>query len=484
VSVLSPVLPRGTPTGAAPLRAPGGLLPAVATQLEVTAQGLARVGDEAVGVAAELIAVQRGGGATHASAAERDAAAQAQAALQEAHLAVTSAVAALREAGVDTAAADRLLERTERALVAASLHVGRASRGGGWSFGLSHLGSLARHLLRDVGSGGEALADGALVGMRLGGGAAEHLAAEAAHEAAALAERGLLAVVPSLGDAAAVVHAIAERVAVARGLSPAVGDAVVHVGRVAAGWVAGRLLADGPGSARPVPGAGRLAPAPGSLAGWLDGACRLEAPGQEGRVAITDAAGTWVVQLPGIHTLGSAADPQDLRGAVLGVLTGRSSYVGAVRDALRQAGVPGGARVVLVGHSQGGIAAMDLARSPVAPGGWQVTAVVAAGSPVTSLPPRTGSGVRELEVDDRHDLVPALDLHDSAREPAAGRTVLVFDHDTGTVSGNHDCQRSYATWLASPAGRDATAAWSRDASWVSTRATVRTQVFALTDAGG
>lgn len=66
----------------------------------------------------------------------------------------------------------------------------------------------------------------------------------------------------------------------------------------------------------------------------------------------------------------------------------------AVIAAMKSAGVPPGADVALVGHSQGGIVANNLAADPEvngAPDGWNITNVISAGSPVENadVPPST-----------------------------------------------------------------------------------------------
>ncbi|MCW2503589.1 MAG: hypothetical protein JWO79_1873 [Actinomycetia bacterium] len=79
------------------------------------------------------------------------------------------------------------------------------------------------------------------------------------------------------------------------------------------------------------------------------------------------------------------------------------AYSRSVAAALRLAGVPPGAELMLVGHSQGGIAAMNLAADPR----WHVTHVLAAGSPISNK--RVPPGTRVLRVENRGDPVPLLD---------------------------------------------------------------------------
>ena len=66
---------------------------------------------------------------------------------------------------------------------------------------------------------------------------------------------------------------------------------------------------------------------------------------------------------------GFAADPQDLPGAAAAMVAGATAYTRCVAEALDAAGVARGSEVVLVGHSEGGLVAMDLAGDPSFNGG-------------------------------------------------------------------------------------------------------------------
>ena len=157
--------------------------------------------------------------------------------------------------------------------------------------------------------------------------------------------------------------------------------------------------------------------------------------------AVTSADGVvrYVVELPGIRHLGAAADPQDLSGAVNAMEARTTAYTRCVSEALDAAGAPEGAQVMLVGHSQGGIVAMDLAGDPAFNGGRvRVTDVLAAGSPISAKHVVAGSGTAVFSVENVADVVTHLDGVDSASAPEAGaRLTYQFAEDQQGIGANH-----------------------------------------------
>jgi pimeloyl-ACP methyl ester carboxylesterase len=105
-----------------------------------------------------------------------------------------------------------------------------------------------------------------------------------------------------------------------------------------------------------------------------------------------------------------------------------SSYSAGVVEAMRDAGLSG-ERVMLVGHSQGGMVAADIASDPALATEFGIGHVVTAGSPtaqVAELP----DGTVALHLENRGDVVPLLDGQDN---PAgADRVTVRFD------AGDHD----------------------------------------------
>ncbi|MGH8889887.1 MAG: hypothetical protein ACRDV3_09050 [Acidothermaceae bacterium] len=152
-----------------------------------------------------------------------------------------------------------------------------------------------------------------------------------------------------------------------------------------------------------------------------------------------DGAVRYIVELPGIRHLGAAADPQDLSGAVNAMEMRSTAYTRCVSEALDAAGAPEGAEVMLVGHSQGGIVAMDLAGDPAFNGGRvKVTDVIAAGSPISAKQVVAGSGTAVFSVENVADVVSHLDVVDSASAPeTTARLTYQFAEDQQGIGANH-----------------------------------------------
>jgi len=117
----------------------------------------------------------------------------------------------------------------------------------------------------------------------------------------------------------------------------------------------------------------------------------------------------WVVHVPGTQDWDGDGEgsPMDMAANVALVGGRRTAVVEGVTAALVGAGARPGQPVALVGHSQGGMIALDLAADPGLRRIVTVTHVVTAGSPVTGRTPPVGVQVLALEHDD--DLVPRLD---------------------------------------------------------------------------
>ncbi|CAN7184770.1 alpha/beta fold hydrolase [Knoellia sp. LjRoot47] len=159
-------------------------------------------------------------------------------------------------------------------------------------------------------------------------------------------------------------------------------------------------------------------PAPASTDSLLAGVQTLGDADSRGGVRVVElAAGdgttTWVVQVPGTH--GGWAEggdvPMDWPANVSLMLSATSASKVAVARALdlAQAGRAGPRdRVVLVGHSQGGIVAAALASDPAFTRSHRVTHVVTAGSPIDDFPIPDATQVLSLQ--HATDPVHALDV--------------------------------------------------------------------------
>ncbi|MGP3973508.1 hypothetical protein ACTWQF_05605 [Streptomyces sp. 8N114] len=121
-----------------------------------------------------------------------------------------------------------------------------------------------------------------------------------------------------------------------------------------------------------------------------------------------DGATRYVVQLAGMATDAlSKSSPQDVLGAVHAVARPGTPYSRAVTRALRS-WVPSGRDIALVGHSLGGITAMNLAADPDFCALYRVTHSVAIGSPVDGKRPADPE-TRAFSLINEHDVVPSLE---------------------------------------------------------------------------
>jgi hypothetical protein len=174
------------------------------------------------------------------------------------------------------------------------------------------------------------------------------------------------------------------------------------------------LFDQGAGAARPIElpsqEAARLR-TQGSLVAFLD---NIRMVGNTGRMLIQSVSGPdgvtrYVVHAPGMRAGRPRTDsPQDLVGAFRSTLLDDSPYTGAIMRAIEHFEVPEGAEVALIGHSAGGAAVMNVAGNAEFCRRYQVTHVVAVGSPIdfkTPADPRTWVA----SITNQHDLIPTLD---------------------------------------------------------------------------
>lgn len=212
-------------------------------------------------------------------------------------------------------------------------------------------------------------------------------------------------------------------------------------------------------------------------------ALRTVAGEPPGEVAVTRLAGPdgvdrYVVELPGTDTwaLRPGDDPRDLAGNLRLSTGAASTYSAAVAAVLAAAGVPPGAPVLLVGHSQGGMAAYAAAASPAVRSRWKVAGVLTAGSPLARIP--VPPGVPVLALENADDVVPGLD----GRWPADLRSVTTarFRRQTGSVEGNHGLD-TYADAADGLPESPSVAAWRRaTAGFLAGGAVISTRRYAVT----
>ncbi|MEU9304721.1 hypothetical protein [Streptomyces sp. NPDC048269] len=127
------------------------------------------------------------------------------------------------------------------------------------------------------------------------------------------------------------------------------------------------------------------------------------------RVECADGHVRHVLLLPGTSFgLPSNSTPQDLVGAFDGSLRSDTTYTRAAQKLLRRAGLPAGSELMLVGHSLGGLTAMNLAMDVELASTYRITHVVTVGSPIDNKRPADHT-TQVISLVNKHDVIPMLD---------------------------------------------------------------------------
>ncbi|MEV0587562.1 hypothetical protein [Nonomuraea sp. NPDC050310] len=145
----------------------------------------------------------------------------------------------------------------------------------------------------------------------------------------------------------------------------------------------------------------------GGVLGFLG---NIAALGTDGRVLLQEVeGGRYVLHAPGMGFGRPINDtPQDFVGAGRNAMLNDSPYVRALAKAIRAFGVPDGAPLALIGHSEGGAAVMNLAQNPAFCARYRVTHVVCVGSPI-DFKVCADADTWVASITNQHDIVPALD---------------------------------------------------------------------------
>jgi hypothetical protein len=118
-----------------------------------------------------------------------------------------------------------------------------------------------------------------------------------------------------------------------------------------------------------------------------------------------------------------------------------TAYEIGVVDALRRAGVRPADDVVLIGHSEGGMIAVNAASRAAVRGEFHIGHVITAGAPIGLLSAHLPASVALLALENDGDVVPHLD---GRRNPDRPNLVTVtLAHNQHRVLANHDLRRSY-----------------------------------------
>ncbi|MCW2525339.1 MAG: hypothetical protein JWM76_199 [Pseudonocardiales bacterium] len=149
-----------------------------------------------------------------------------------------------------------------------------------------------------------------------------------------------------------------------------------------------------------------------------------------------------IVDIPGTKSWSLRPDEVDVTSLATNVkaLSGRTTtYQEGVLEALRLAGVTSADEVLLVGHSQGGMVAVNTAAQTDRTGEFRITHVITAGAPIARLAvPRS---VEVLAIENDGDVVPHLDGASNADR--TNLTTVTVHHDRHDIGENHALTASY-----------------------------------------
>jgi hypothetical protein len=182
------------------------------------------------------------------------------------------------------------------------------------------------------------------------------------------------------------------------------------------------------------------------VASLLAGLCVVDAGEKDGKflidikkIDVHNADGTttphWIVNLPGLHGdawPGPGTNVADLGAAFRSMAGQRTAYQEALEEAMTKAGVGKNQPIMFVGHSLGGMVALQAAGDLTARG-YEVTHVLTAGSPLAEMSPPPS--VRVLSIENITDVVPALDGADNPT--TANWTTVKVALPRRTIGENH-----------------------------------------------
>ena len=119
----------------------------------------------------------------------------------------------------------------------------------------------------------------------------------------------------------------------------------------------------------------------------------------------------------------------------------QTAYEQGVLAAMHRAGIQPGDDVMLVGHSEGGMVAVNAARDAVASCAFNVTHVITAGAPIGLIAGELPSSVQVLALENKSDVVPHLDGR--VNPDKINVTTATTDHGDGTIVGDHTIDGAY-----------------------------------------
>ncbi|HEY3438679.1 MAG TPA: hypothetical protein VGK35_13405 [Actinotalea sp.] len=145
------------------------------------------------------------------------------------------------------------------------------------------------------------------------------------------------------------------------------------------------------------------------------------------RLEHEDGSVSWVVSIPGTEDWSpvAGANPLDLTSDLQAVAGRMSDAAEVVRQAMVSAGIQPEEAVALVGHSLGGLVAMQVAQDPVLQERFTIRTVLTAGSPVGALTGTLPAHTKVLSIESTADQVTAGDGAANRDDPQ--RTTVVVD---------------------------------------------------------
>jgi hypothetical protein len=239
---------------------------------------------------------------------------------------------------------------------------------------------------------------------------------------------------------------------------PALVDAFMNAGPVALDDWTAPLLSDGHANVADA-GIDSTGAPPRSLADLMGGLARRNhgRPGEVDVRIITGPDGTRraIVDIPGTKTF-DPKDVADITGPVtnLRALVGLpTAYEKGVLQAMAAAGVRPNDDVMLVGHSEGGMVAVQTALSCAKSGQFRVTHVVTAGAPIGLTVAKLPGSVQVLAVENHNDIVAHLDGRTNPDK--VNVTTATITRGDGTIIDDHGLDESYVPGAADlDAGHD------------------------------